>query len=198
MFSIVPDHSPGPVAVPPKGRVKLSLVTPEEKEAILAVNSGADRALRILIVDDHDIVRQGVRVILRSRAQWEICGEAENGIEALEKVAELKPDIVVLDVSMPYKDGLAVARELVQMNSPCKTVMLTMHNSTEIASAVRRTGAQGFVVKSHAAKDLIRAIETILSGNDFFAIDPMLPVHQTAAQPDSQSEVSMPATPDEK
>jgi len=185
-FSIVPDHAPGPVAVPSKGKVKLSLVNPEEslvnpaEDAILAANFEADRPLRILIVDDHDIVRQGVRVILRSRSEWEVCGEAENGLEALEKVAALQPDIVVLDVSMPYKDGLAVARELVQMNASCKIVILTMHNSTEIASAVRRTGAQGFVVKSHAAKDLVRAIETILSGSDFFAIDPMLTLHQEA------------------
>jgi DNA-binding NarL/FixJ family response regulator len=199
MFAIVPDHTPGPVIVPSKGRVRLSLVTPEEKDAVLAINHQEDRMLRILIADDHDIVRQGVRVILRSRAHWEVCGEAENGIEALEKVAELKPDIVVLDVSMPYKDGLAVARELVQMNAPCKTVMLTMHNSTEIASAVKRTGAQGFVVKSHAAKDLVRAIETILSGSDFFAIDPMLTLHQEAdRQADSHPAAPLPVTPDAK
>ncbi len=205
-FSIVPDHAPGPVAVPSKGKVKLSLVNPEEslvnpaeKDAILAVNFEADRPLRILIVDDHDIVRQGVRVILRSRAEWEVCGEAENGLEALEKVAALQPDIVVLDVSMPYKDGLAVARELVQMNASCKIVILTMHNSTEIASAVRRTGAQGFVVKSHAAKDLVRAIETILSGSDFFAIDPMLTLHQEAdRQTASHPDAPLPAPPDKK
>ena len=195
-FSIVPDQTPGPVAVPSKGRVKLSLVSPEEKDAILGVNFEGDTPLRILIVDDHDIVRQGVRVILRSRAEWEVCGEAENGIEALEKVAELQPDVVVLDVSMPYKDGLAVARELVQMNAPCKTLILTMHNSTEIASAVRRTGAQGFVVKSHAAKDLVRAIETILGGNDFFAIDPMQNLHQGAGHPASGPEPPVQATPD--
>lgn len=199
MFAIVPDHSPGPVPVPSKSRVRLSLVTPGEKDAVLAIDRHEDRVLRILIVDDHDIVRQGVRVILRSRANWEVCGEAENGLEALEKVAALKPDIVVLDVSMPYKDGLAVARELVQMNAPCKTVMLTMHNSTEIASAVKRTGAQGFVVKSHAAKDLVRAIETILGGNNFFAIDPMLTLHQEAdRQAASHSDAAPPVSSDIK
>lgn len=199
MFAIVPDHSPGPVPVPSKNKVRLSLVTPGEKDAVLAIDRHEDRVLRILIVDDHDIVRQGVRVILRSRANWEVCGEAENGLEALEKVAALKPDIVVLDVSMPYKDGLAVARELVQMNAPCKTVMLTMHNSTEIASAVRRTGAQGFVVKSHAAKDLVRAIETILGGNNFFAIDPMLTLHQEAdRQAAAQSDAAPPVPSDTK
>src|SRR5579864_4330622 len=97
--------------------------------------------VRILIVDDHDIVRQGVRVILRTRAEWEVCGEAEDGLDALEKIAQLNPDLVVLDVSMPYKDGLAVATELSQMKAPCKTVVLTMHNSAEMAAAVKRTGA---------------------------------------------------------
>lgn len=124
--------------------------------------------VRILIVDDHDIVRQGVRVLLRSRAEWEVCGEAEDGIDALEKIERLKPDLVVLDVSMPYKDGLAVASELSRTQAPVKTVVLTMHNSAEMAAAVRRSGAKGFVVKSHAARDLMRAIDTILDGGVFF------------------------------
>jgi two-component system response regulator NreC len=129
-------------------------------------------AVRILIVDDHDIVRQGVRSILRGRSGWEICGEAENGIEALQKIAELKPDVVVLDISMPGKDGLAVATELAGMKAPCKTLVLTMHNSTGVATAIQRTGAQGYVVKSHAAQHLVGAIETILDGGVFFAHDP--------------------------
>jgi DNA-binding NarL/FixJ family response regulator len=128
--------------------------------------------VRILIVDDHDIVRQGVRSILRGRSGWEVCGEAENGIEALEKIAALKPDVVVLDLSMPGKDGLAVAAELANRKAPCKTLVLTMHNSTGVASAIEKTGAHGYVVKSHAAQHLVRAIETILDGGVFFAIDP--------------------------
>jgi DNA-binding NarL/FixJ family response regulator len=128
--------------------------------------------VRILIVDDHDIVRQGVRTILRSRVDWEICGEAENGIEALTKIAILKPDVVVLDLSMPEKDGLAVATELPQTGVNCKTLVLTMHNSVGTAAAIRKTGAQGYVVKSHAAQHLIPAIETVLSGGVFFNVDP--------------------------
>jgi len=125
--------------------------------------------VRILIVDDHDIVRQGVRVLLRSRADWEVCGEAEDGIDALEKIDQLKPDLVVLDVSMPYKDGLAVATELSRSSAPVKSVVLTMHNSAEMAAAVKRSGAKGFVVKSHAARDLLRAIDAILEGGVFFS-----------------------------
>lgn len=131
-------------------------------------------SVRILVVDDHDVVRQGVRVILRSRPEWEVCGEAENGIEAMEKIAHLNPDVVVLDVSMPGEYGLAVAAELAQKKAPCKIVVLTMHDSREVASTIQKTGAQGYVVKAHAARDLVRAIETILDGGVFFAIDPML------------------------
>lgn len=131
-------------------------------------------AIRILIVDDHDIVRQGVRSILRTRAEWEVCGEAENGIEALEKITEMRPDIVILDISMPGKDGLAVATELAKAKAPCKTLVLTMHNSTGVASAIQRTGAHGYVVKSHAAQQLVGAIEIILGGGVFFAIDPLV------------------------
>jgi DNA-binding NarL/FixJ family response regulator len=129
-------------------------------------------SVRILIVDDHDIVRQGVRSILRTRSEWEVCGEAENGIEALQKIAELRPDVVVLDISMPRKDGLEVATQLANMKAPCKTLMLTMHSSTGVASAIQRTGAHGYVVKSNAAQHLVRAIETILDGGIFFAVDP--------------------------
>jgi len=107
--------------------------------------------------------------LLRSRAEWEVCGEAEDGIDALEKVEQLKPDLVVLDVSMPYKDGLAVATELSRTRVPVKSVVLTMHNSSEMAAAVKRSGAKGFVVKSHAARDLLRAIDAILEGGVFFS-----------------------------
>jgi DNA-binding NarL/FixJ family response regulator len=129
-------------------------------------------ALRILIVDDHDIVRQGVRTILRGREDWEVCGEAENGVEALVKIAALQPDVVLLDLSMPEKDGLAVASELPATGAKCKTLVLTMHNSVGTAAAIRKAGAQGYVVKSHAAHHLIPAIETILGGGLFFAVDP--------------------------
>ena len=125
--------------------------------------------LRILVVDDHDVVRQGVRLILNARSDWEICGEAENGTEALHKEKELKPDIIVLDVTMPGKDGLEVASELKSKKSASKIVVLTMHDSRELAAAVKEVGAEGYVVKSHAAQDLITAIETVSGGGDFFS-----------------------------
>jgi DNA-binding NarL/FixJ family response regulator len=131
--------------------------------------------LRILVVDDHDVVRQGVRLILRRNPEWEICDEAENGAEALEKAKQLKPDLIILDVSMPGKDGLEVATELQAQGSTAKVLVLTMHESRELAGAVQRAGAKGYVIKSHAARDLTKAIETIASGGNFFTLDPAPP-----------------------
>jgi two-component system response regulator NreC len=129
-------------------------------------------SLRILVVDDHDVVRQGVRLILRSRPEWEICGEAESGAEALEKEKSLKPDLIILDISMPGMDGLDVATELCARKSTAKVVVLTMHESKELAGAVHAVAAAGYVIKSHAGRDLIRAIQTIVDGGQFYAIDP--------------------------
>jgi DNA-binding NarL/FixJ family response regulator len=125
-------------------------------------------SLRILIVDDHDVVRQGVRLILRRHADWRICGEAENGVEALEKEKDLKPDLIILDISMPGKDGLEVAAELRARNSAAKVLVFTMHDSKELATAIQASGAKGYVVKTHAARDLANAIQTISEGGDFF------------------------------
>jgi two-component system, NarL family, nitrate/nitrite response regulator NarL len=128
--------------------------------------------LRILVVDDHDVVRQGVRLILRCRPDWEICGEAESGAQALEREKQLKPDLIILDISMPGQDGLDVATELRARKSTAQIVVLTMHESRELASAVQAVGAVGYVIKSHAARDLVKAIQTIVDGGQFFSVDP--------------------------
>ena len=125
--------------------------------------------LRILVVDDHDVVRQGVRLILRRQTDWLICGEAEDGLEALEKEQELKPDLILLDISMTGMDGLEVISELRKRSSPAKVLALTMHDSRDLIAALKASGANGHVVKSHAARDLVNAIQTIVDGGDFFA-----------------------------
>jgi DNA-binding NarL/FixJ family response regulator len=129
-------------------------------------------SLRILVVDDHDVVRQGVRLILRRRTDWQICGEAENGLQALQKEQELKPDLIILDISMPGKDGLEVVTALGERGSSAKVLVLTMHDSRELGAAVKAAGAKGYVTKSHAGRDLVKAIQTIIDGGDFFTLDP--------------------------
>jgi DNA-binding NarL/FixJ family response regulator len=126
-------------------------------------------APKILIVDDHEIVREGIRNLLsQSRPGWHICGQAKNGEEAVEAVKKLKPDIVVLDITMPVMSGLEAARRITTSGSECRVLMFTMHESDSLGQEVRNTGAQGVVLKSQAARNLVVAIETVLGGGTFF------------------------------
>ena len=125
--------------------------------------------VRVLIVDDHEIVREGIsQLITRSRPEWLICGQAKNGEQAIELVQSLLPDVVVLDISMPKLNGLQVATKIAAMHLNCRVLMFTMHESERLARDVRAAGAQGVVLKSQAARDLIRAMDHLLAGETFF------------------------------
>jgi two-component system, NarL family, invasion response regulator UvrY len=124
---------------------------------------------RILIVDDHEIVREGIRTLLNgARPDWEICGEAANADEAVEAFKKLNPDLVVLDITMPGMSGLDASRAMKKLRAESRTLIFTMHDSSQLGAEVRDAGAQGFVLKSQAARDLVRAIETVLNGGTFF------------------------------
>jgi DNA-binding NarL/FixJ family response regulator len=124
---------------------------------------------RILIVDDHEIVREGIRTLLtRARPQWEICGEATNGQLAIEAVKNLKPDVVILDVTMPVMSGLEAAPRIAALGLGTRVLIFTMHQSDTFISEVRNIGAQGYVVKSQASRDLILAIDSLSAGGTFF------------------------------
>jgi two-component system, NarL family, nitrate/nitrite response regulator NarL len=123
---------------------------------------------RIVVVDDHDVVRQGVRLILRSRPDWSVVDEASNGNEAVQKIKSQKPDLTILDISMPEKDGLEVLRDLKADGVVPKVLVLSMHNSKEVIAVVRDLGASGYILKTNAAQDLIRAMEDIFDGGFFF------------------------------
>lgn len=125
--------------------------------------------VRVLIVDDHEIVREGIsQLIARSRPEWLICGQASNGEQAIELVQTLTPDVVILDISMPKVNGLQVAAKIAAMQLRCRVLMFTMHESQRLARDVRAAGAQGVVLKSQAARDLIRAMDHLLAGETFF------------------------------
>src|SRR5256886_13075695 len=123
---------------------------------------------RILIVDDHEVVRQGIRTILKSRPQWEVCGEAINGKDAIDKAKKLKPDVIIMDITMPEMSGIEATRELAKQKVPSAVLIFTMHESRNLSDTVREAGARGFVLKSHAARDLLEALERLLSGGTFF------------------------------
>jgi DNA-binding NarL/FixJ family response regulator len=128
-------------------------------------------AVRILLADDHEVVRQGLRTILKARPEWEIVGEAENGQEAIDAVRNLKPDVVILDITMPVLSGLEATQGICNLRYNTHILIFTMHDSKSLVKAVRKAGAHGYVLKSRAARDLIRAIEAMLGGGTFFGPD---------------------------
>jgi DNA-binding NarL/FixJ family response regulator len=123
---------------------------------------------RILIADDHEVVRQGIRAILQARPDWEICGEAVDGREAIRLAQELRPDVIIMDITMPKMSGLEASQEIAKLQPPARILIFTMHESKSLAPSVRRAGAQGYVVKSRAARDLVEALERLLAGGTFF------------------------------
>lgn len=125
-------------------------------------------SVRILIVDDHEIVRQGIRSLLQTRPHWEICGEAGDGREAVRLAKELRPDAIILDVTMPVMGGLGAASEITKSNPACRVLIFTVDDSATLGKFAQRSGAQGLVVKSRAAQDLVEALETVLAGGTFF------------------------------
>jgi DNA-binding NarL/FixJ family response regulator len=120
-------------------------------------------AVRILLVDDHPIVRQGLRTLLEGRSGWEVVGEASDGIEALDKIDALQPDVVVLDVTMPRMNGLEACRRIQQkQKTPSLEVLfVTQHDSPQMMREALDAGARGYVVKSNAARDLLAAVEAV-------------------------------------
>jgi DNA-binding NarL/FixJ family response regulator len=138
-------------------------------------------SVTILIVDDHEVLREGIRSILRrNRPQWEICGEASSGPEGVEAAIRLKPDVILLDITMPGMNGLQAASHIATLGLPSKILIFTMHESGELAHDARRAGASGYVTKADASRQLVWAIETLLSGGTFFGSPEKRPSASTA------------------
>ncbi|MBS1852875.1 MAG: response regulator transcription factor [Acidobacteria bacterium] len=127
------------------------------------------KMFRILIADDHEIVRHGLRNLLQGNPEWEICGEAVDGADALDKALKLKPDLAILDVRMPRMNGLEATRKIVEQLSSTKVLILTIEESEHIFRELLKAGASGFVRKSDAARDLKGAIDSIQRGRTYHA-----------------------------
>jgi DNA-binding NarL/FixJ family response regulator len=132
--------------------------------------------VRILIVDDHAVVRRGVRALLQPSSEWEICGEAENGEDAVRQAENLKPEIIIMDLSMPVMNGLQATRVIRESNPEVKVVLFSLHTSSELVRSIFMAGAQGYVLKSDAETDLITALEAVHHNKTYVspAIDPNL------------------------
>lgn len=126
------------------------------------------KTLRILVADDHDLMRRGVIALLQSRAGWEVCGEAHTGREAVAKAEELKPDVVILDISMPELNGVEAARRIRKALPNAEVLILSVHYSDQLIREILDAGVRGYMVKSDSDRDLIIAVETLANHKPFF------------------------------
>ena len=124
-------------------------------------------SLRILVVDDHAVVRRGVRSLLESHEGWEVCGEATTGRDAVEQSRRLRPDVVVMDLSLPELNGLDATRQILKDGPDTEVLVLTMHHSEELARDVLQAGARGYVLKSDADENLIAAVDSLRQHKPF-------------------------------
>jgi len=124
--------------------------------------------LRILIADDHEVARRGIRSLLESHAGWEVCAEAKDGRDAVELATRTKPDLILLDIGMPNLNGLEAARQILATNPNVAILILTMHDSDHVIREVLRAGARGFLLKSDAGRDLLAAVEALQRQRTFF------------------------------
>src|ERR1700756_3439466 len=125
--------------------------------------------LRILIADDHYLVRQGLRSLIESHEGWEVCGEAVDGREAVQKCKQLKPDLLILDICMPKLNGVDAARQILRANPTQRILIVTDVDSEEVIRECLKVGIRGWVWKSDGASDLISAVEELQNRRTFFS-----------------------------
>ncbi len=126
------------------------------------------KALRILIADDHEyLMRRGIKTLLQTHAGWEICGEANNGREAVAKAQELKPDIAILDIAMPDLNGVDAAKRIRKESPNTEILILSVHYSDQLIRDILEAGVRGYIVKSDSDRDLIIAVETLANHKPF-------------------------------
>jgi len=130
---------------------------------------------RVIVVDDHAVIRRGVQGILGAFPEWELCGEAENGQEGVKLAETVRPEIVIMDVSMPGLNGLEATRIIHNILPDTKILLLTLHSSTELVRSAFRAGARGYVLKSDAEHELVRALN-VLAGDGTY-VSPAIDEH---------------------
>ena len=124
--------------------------------------------MRILVADDHDIIRRGLKELLTARPGWEVCAEAKTGREAVTLAEQLKPDVVVMDISMPDLNGLEAARKIRKSLPKCEILILTLHFSDQLVREIVEAGVRAYIMKSDADRDLVAAVEALSNHRPFF------------------------------
>jgi len=148
------------------GHIQSSLMKNPSQTGLSGKNK---KQIRLLVVDDHPVVRKGIMACLTGQPNLQIIGEAANGTEALNKARELRPDIILMDIDLPEKSGLVVTETIRKELPAIKVLILSMHTNTDYVLRIVQSGACGYVLKGGATDDLIRAIETINAGESFFS-----------------------------
>jgi len=125
--------------------------------------------VRILLADDHDVVRRGLKALLQERADWEICGEALSGREAVDLARETQPDVAILDLMMPDLNGLEATRQIRRVSERTQVLIFTMHHSETLIHDVLEAGARGYLLKTDAEQQIVTAVETLLRHQPYFS-----------------------------
>src|ERR1700675_1146940 len=151
--------------------------------------------LRILVADDHEIVRRGLISLIKSHPDWEVCAEADNGRQAVEKASQSTPDVAILDIGMPVLNGLEATRQILREHPTVKILILTITDSDHAVQAVLDAGARGFLLKSDAARDLVAAVEALAHNKTFFTArvaDLVLSGYLNRSPRSSKSDLNLP------
>ena len=125
--------------------------------------------VRVLVADDHEVMRLGIRNLLELQPGWSICAEANNGREAVEKTLQFRPDVIIMDISMPVMNGLAAASLITREHPQIPVILFSLHLSDDLYRHFNTDGIRGAVAKGDAARDLVLAVQTVLSGGTFFS-----------------------------
>lgn len=124
---------------------------------------------KVLVVDDHAFIRRGVNSILQSFPEWELCAEAENGKEAVRLAGELHPEVIIMDVSMPVLNGIEATKLISRSHPEIKIVLLTLHDSAELLRSGFRAGARGYLLKSDAEQELLKALRVVVGEGSYIS-----------------------------